>query len=60
MLFLGLDTQKLFIAFKMAYSCCFGLRGNLDFVDVLKKKFKTSNTGLEVLGGDWQLRDCFL
>ena len=32
-------AQKLFIAFKMAYSCCFGLRGNLDFPDFLQKKF---------------------
>ena len=24
-------TQKLFIAFKMPYSCSFSLRGNLDF-----------------------------
>ena len=28
---------KLFIAFKMAYSFCFGLRGNLDFPDFLQK-----------------------
>ena len=26
-------TLKLFIAFKMAYSCSFGLRRNLDFRD---------------------------
>ena len=26
-------TLELFIALKMAYSCCFGLRGNLDFPD---------------------------
>ena len=26
-------AQKLFIAFKMANSCCFGLKGNLDFPD---------------------------
>ena len=32
-------AQKLFIAFKTAYSCCFGLRGNLDFPDFLQKKF---------------------
>ena len=30
-------AQKLFIAFKMAYSFCFGLRGNLDFPDFLQK-----------------------
>ena len=32
-------AQKLFIAFKMAYSCCCGLRGNLDFPDFPPKKF---------------------
>ena len=31
-------AQKLFITFKMSYSCCFGLRGNLDFPDFLQKK----------------------
>ena len=30
-------SLKLFIIFKMAYSCCFGLGGNLDFPDVLQK-----------------------
>ena len=30
--------QKLFIAFKMAYSCCCGLRGNLNFPDFFQKK----------------------
>ena len=39
-------TLKLFIAFKIAsYSCCFGLNGNLDFRDFLKKKFITSTIG---------------
>ena len=32
-------TKTLFVAFKMAYSCCFGLRGNIDFLDFLQKKF---------------------
>ena len=32
-------AHKLFIAFKTAYSCCFGLRENLDFPDFLQKKF---------------------
>ena len=32
-------TQKLFIAFKISYSCCFGFRGNLEFPDFLQKKF---------------------
>ena len=42
-------AQKLFIAFKMAYSCCFGLRGNLDFRDFLQKKFYSIN--------NWKLFD---
>ena len=37
-------TLKLFVAFKRANSCCFGLRGNLDFPDFLKKSFITSTT----------------
>ena len=32
------NTLKLFIAFKMAYSCCFSFRGNLDFPEFLQKK----------------------
>ena len=36
-------TQKLFIAFKMAHSCCFGLRGDLDFPDFIQKKFYNIN-----------------
>ena len=32
-------TQKLFISFKISYSCFFGLRGNLEFLDFLQKKF---------------------
>ena len=31
-------TLELFIALKMAYFCCLGLRGNLDFPDFLQKK----------------------
>ena len=38
-------TLKLFIAFKMGYSCCFLLGGNLDFPEFLQKSFKTSATG---------------
>ena len=34
---------KLLIAFKMAYSCCFSLRGNLDFPEFLQKKFYDIN-----------------
>ena len=32
------ETLKLFIAFKMAYSCYSSLGGNLDFPDLLQKK----------------------
>ena len=35
-------TLELFIALKMAYCCCLGLRGNLDF---LQKSFITLTTG---------------
>ena len=30
-------TLELFVAFKMAYSCCFNLEGILDFLDLLQK-----------------------
>ena len=36
-------TLELFIALKMAYSCCFGLRGNLYCPDFLQKKFYNIN-----------------
>ena len=36
-------TLKLFIAFKMAYSCCFSLGGNLDIPEFLQKKFYNIN-----------------
>ena len=39
-------TLELFVVFKTAYSCCFALRGNIDFPEFLQKKFKTSTTGL--------------
>ena len=32
-------TLKPYVAFEMAYYCSFGLRGNLDFLDFLQKKF---------------------
>ena len=41
--FKQINTLKLFIAFKMAYSCCFSLGGNLDFLDFLQKKFYNIN-----------------
>ena len=37
-------AQKLFIAFKMTNSCCFGLRGNLDFPDFLQKNYKSCSS----------------
>ena len=36
-IFKQIYTLKLLIAFKMAYSCCFSLGGNLDFPDFLQK-----------------------
>ena len=36
-------SLKLLITFKMPYSCCFSLRGNLDFPDFLQKSFITFN-----------------
>ena len=38
------NTLKLLIVFKMSYSCCFGLKGNLDFPDFIKKSFITLTT----------------
>ena len=34
-----LFLAKLFIAFKIVYSCCFSLGGNLDFPEFLQKSF---------------------
>ena len=36
-------TLKLLNAFKMAYSCCFNLGINLDFLDFLEKKIYNMN-----------------
>ena len=36
-------TQKLFISVKIFYTCCFGLRGNLEFPNFLQKKFYNIN-----------------
>ena len=33
--FKQIHTLRLFIAFKMAYSCCFSYGGNLDFPEFL-------------------------
>ena len=41
-------AQKLFISFKISYSCRFGLRGNLDFPDFLQKKFYNINYRIAV------------
>ena len=38
-----IKTLKLFIAFKMAYFCCYSFRGNLDFPEFLQKKFYNIN-----------------
>ena len=43
MLFVSETILELFIALKMAYSCCFGLKRNLDFPDFLQKKFYKIN-----------------
>ena len=40
-------TLELFIALKMAYCCCLGLRGNLDFPDFLQKKFYDINSRIK-------------
>ena len=37
--FMQIYTLKLLIAFKMAYSCCFSLGGNLDFPEFLQNNF---------------------
>ena len=41
--FMQIYSLKLFIAFKMAYSCCFSFGGNLDFPEFLQKKFYNIN-----------------
>ena len=42
-------TLELFIALKMAYCCCLGLRGNLDFPDFLQKKFYNINSWISLI-----------
>ena len=44
-IFKQIYTRKLLIAFKMAYSCCLNLGGNLEFQEFLQNKFITSTTG---------------
>ena len=36
-IFKKIYALKLFIAFKISYSYCFGFRGNLEFTDFLQK-----------------------
>ena len=36
-------TAKMLVTFKMAYSCCFSLGGNQDFLDYLPKNFYNIN-----------------
>ena len=40
-IFKQIYSLKLLIAFKMAYSCCFSLGGNLDFLKIFKKSLIT-------------------
>ena len=40
-------SKKLFISFKISYSCCFGFRGNLEFPEFIHKKFNNINYRLE-------------
>ena len=42
-------SLNLFIAFRLAYFCCFSFGGNLDF---LQKSFITSTTGTDK---NWQI-----
>ena len=48
-------TLKLFIAFKIAYSCCLSSGGNLDFPDFLQKSFITSTTGLALVWNETRI-----
>ena len=50
-------TLELFISLKMAISCCFGLRGNLDFPDFPQKKFYNINYWLNLRKDRYQLSD---
>ena len=42
-IFKQIYTVKLFIAFKMTYSCCFSFGENLDFPQFIQKKFYNIN-----------------
>ena len=44
MLISSKPTLKI-VAYKMAFSCCFSFKGDLDFLDFLLKSFITSTTG---------------
>ena len=47
--FKQINPLKLFIAFKMAYSCCFSFGGNLDFPEFLQKKFYNINYRIDLV-----------
>ena len=49
-------TQKLFISFKISYSCCFGFRENLEFPDFLQKSFITTTSPFLVPYSSHQLK----
>ena len=51
-------TLDLIVAFKMAYSCCSGLRSKLDFPEILQKSFITSTTGLTLAQNLWSFAFC--
>ena len=51
-------TPKLFINFKMAYSCCVGLGGNLDFPDFLQKKFYSIHYRCYIFFQVWKTPKC--
>ena len=42
-------------AFRIAYSCYFGLRGNLDFPDFRQKKFYNIDYSIETFGQSYKL-----
>ena len=41
------NTKKLFIYFKISYSCCLGFRGNLEFPEFIHKKSHNINYWME-------------
>ena len=49
--FKQINTLKLLIAFKMAYSCCFSLEGNQDFPEFIQKNFYNINYWTRLTSG---------